>query len=609
MAIEYLMVSGSTKDLDVYEKYLAAAKYQRYLGIERLVNFEWEKSYMIYFPNQQGAKAIQLPVARDRQPRTYRPPFKVSPEMFKRAMATGSSPIDVEALGYESAVVRCCQEADGNTAAFDGVVAAIEGRRSDGKPGPEYAIRRYRFEVNGAGCSQEVRVRAADWVKLNQAAFPSLAVDKVNTMKASPDTGYVPVPYEPIPEYKNWGDYVGQKYFKRIGLKATTGAASSKAAAKPYGSPLFAIHERAQGEGTIIFVVDTAPLPGQTAPNVDFSSVEAIIDLQPELETGTTGPILAGGVYHGLMIANLCKAIAPKARIILIRAMDDAGRGDTGDLSSLISYLVNSVPGRLTYASLGLPLPPNSTSQYWIKADEKLIFNMSLEVPGSQVEEVQAPSFERFIAAATFRKTVFVCASGNDSMRGAAEEPAEPAAYGYYPGYTPAEYKAMEETEPNEEPPSNTPLYREPYNMVIGVASSAKAASYLYAKYSNASPVAAPGEEILLDPGTALTLRDVERDAHNQIMYDETSGQPIPKTTPSGVQPVVVMGTSEYVTWSGTSFAAPLVAGQVALLLGRRLDDAGSPVSPLEVKEHIWNTAETARYWNRPREIRIDESL
>ncbi|MDR5696913.1 MAG: S8/S53 family peptidase [Armatimonadota bacterium] len=158
-----------------------------------------------------------------------------------------------------------------------------------------------------------------------------------------------------------------------------------------------------------------------------------------------------------------------------------------------------------------------------------LVYNLSLGLDRSQPETVQSCVLLAAADGLARQGTVLVCAAGNLS-EGRPENCLEPAAYGYFGDTLAAS------------------------TQVIPVGAASSAAADRYAWFSNESHVAEPGEDLVLDCG--------------RILFG-----------------------SRYVRWSGTSFAAPLVAGVAALWLS-----AGLPAA--EVKQRLWNTALRPSRWD-----------
>ncbi|MDR7542519.1 MAG: S8/S53 family peptidase [Armatimonadota bacterium] len=165
-----------------------------------------------------------------------------------------------------------------------------------------------------------------------------------------------------------------------------------------------------------------------------------------------------------------------------------------------------------------------------------LAYNLSLGVDRSQPETVQSCALLAVVDELARQRAVLVAASGNLSQ-GRPENCLEPAAYGHF-GDTLATQ-----------------------TQVIPVAATSAAQPDRYAWFSNEAHFAAPGEDLILDCGA-------------------------------------VLAGSRYVRWSGTSFAAGLVTGVVAVLLSTGL-------SPEMVKARLWERAARPSRWDGVHAVRL----
>ena len=101
-----------------------------------------------------------------------------------------------------------------------------------------------------------------------------------------------------------------------------------------------------------------------------------------------------------------------------------------------------------------------------------------------------------------------------------------------------------------------------------------------YAWFSNQSYLAAPGLDVLIDLGRNIAALKKEGD----------------KTKPADIV------NCRRFKWSGTSFAAPLVAGAAALLISANVETR-------YVKTILWETATKPTDWNGIRELNLDAAL
>lgn len=161
--------------------------------------------------------------------------------------------------------------------------------------------------------------------------------------------------------------------------------------------------------------------------------------------------------YHGTLIASLIRKIAPQARIIGVRVINNHGLTYTSDLAHAIQWLLaNPVID-------GQPL-----------LTDRVVFNLSLGLKRTQKEIVESCCMFYTIHNAAARGAWFVCAAGNDS-EWRPENPTEPSAYGFF---SDSEATAAR---------------------VIPVAGTHKPT--VYSRFSNESAFAAPSTGIVMDPG------------------------------------------------------------------------------------------------------------
>jgi len=652
----YLLISGSRADLERFGAKLAENKeLQKEVGIREITPLPWISNPKIFFRVKGSRELVEghLPLAGC-PPVVVQKPEQIRPGTLGHKPEEQSSKL-VASMGYAAQVevgssnseISEVGQAVGNIAGE--IARALLEKLAEYKPPvnlDEYGqtdadgkiyrtFKQYSFEPQEGVSVREVPLRVGAWLAKYPKQFPTLLVDKETLIKSSSGRGGpidAPVPEEAIPEPDaKPKDYLNQFYFERIGLERDAGSKKGDNLDKAYfrqhaeddadktglkyGRARFTVHRRAQGEGTVVVVIDTAP-KYNAGKAVDWSSVDAFIDLEPETRpintpTGYTPPQSLAQPYHGLMVANLIKLVAPQARVMLVRALDDNGLGNTGDILQIINFFARTAPINITYADLATNKLDFATlrEDAWIGEGTRILFNLSLVLFETSAPAINAPSLFQTIDDATLKSVLFVCAAGNNSESGIADNPQEPAAYGFFPGYNKDEYEKLSKKR-HEDPPSNGPMVYDPYNMVIGVASSSKLARFLYSSFSNASPLAAPSSEIMLDPGLELEIQDVERDKKTGVfVYDKENKHIRAFKKDKNSNKVPDMKDCRYVRWSGTSFSTPLVAGQAALLVGKRLDLEGSTAHPTEVKERIWLTAVHPRWWGRPSEINIPDSL
>ncbi len=207
---------------------------------------------------------------------------------------------------------------------------------------------------------------------------------------------------------------------------------------------------------------------------------------------------------HGLFAAGLVHAVAPDSSIHLVRVLNDYGCGDLWTLTSAVNEF--------------------AAQQAQQGRLDHVVLNFSLGVHQPRdLDKLGWPpeivSLDQALHNASSRGAVLVAASGNDSYASRAPRPMQ----------LPADW---------------------PY--VIGVAASSQTPQR--ACYSNLGDVTAPGADGRLSAGDAC-----EPQAHRC--------DPADAGCPLGLVSLATQSKTGYRFWVGTSFAAPLVSGQAALLL------------------------------------------
>lgn len=335
-------------------------------------------------------------------------------------------------------------------------------------------------------------------------------------------------------------DFLGQPAFERIGLPE-------------YERGRF----RPRGEGVTVVLLDSGPGTGPGGlPRLDAGCVDVYVEWPQRIPPSFpvwTPPVGPDAPPCGL--AERWRA-RPWSPLLATREQMQAYGAHHG---AMVASLVRRVaPGarivlvRLLNAELATATYELAEAMRWAyelvrsapdHPDTRtplvgfpLVYNLSLGVDRSQPETVQACALLAVVDELARQRAVLVCAAGNLS-EGRPENCLEPAAYGHF-GDTLA---------------SQT--------QVIPVAATSAAQPDRYAWFSNEAHFAAPGEDLLLDCGA-------------------------------------VVAGSRYVRWSGTSFAAALVTGVVAVLLS-----TGLP--PEAVKARLWERAVRPSRWDGVHAVRL----
>jgi subtilisin family serine protease len=244
-----------------------------------------------------------------------------------------------------------------------------------------------------------------------------------------------------------------------------------------------------------------------------------------------------GKEYHGMFAASLVKMIAPQASVLLLRVLNSDAIGDAADIMRAINLAMALRKDKTTAGNRRV-------------VEDKVIFNLSLGLSRTLSEEEEPCAMLRVIEAAAYESAVFVAAAGNDSWPCHPRNPEEPAAYGYYAD---GEYSCR---------------------MMICVAATDERESTKIAYFSNQGVIGAPAQHIFMETGNP-GKREYTRPGADRSLR-----------------------APAFVEWSGTSFAAPLVAGAAARLLS-------GDTTAEKIKETLWETSAKPARWDGIAELRL----
>ena len=277
------------------------------------------------------------------------------------------------------------------------------------------------------------------------------------------------------------------------------------------------------GDGVTVAVFDTSPFASGARPAPLAEPINLTLAFPPMLNALPPAPVPTASTAvtvpitvadHGLFAAGLVYAVAPASTIHLVRVLNEYGCGDLWTLNNAINEFTAQ---RSKEGGL-----------------DNVVLNFSLGVhqPRDFAKAgwpAQIVSLNEALRNAQGRGAVLVAASGNDSYKSAGPRPMQlPADWGY----------------------------------VIGVAASNTTPEF--ACYSNKGDVLAPGGDGRLAAGDACQPRAQE-------CQEDDAGCAL------GVISLATQSTTGYRFWVGTSFAAPLVSGQAALLLSSGLGSSQIP--------------------------------
>ena len=313
---------------------------------------------------------------------------------------------------------------------------------------------------------------------------------------------------------------------------------------------------RPRGEGVTVVILDSGPEAGRAGPPFDPELVDVYVEWPQRLPEGL--PVLAeipepDGSECGVVDRRRPVVWSP------LLATDEQMRAYRAHHGVMVASLVrlvapraqivlvrvlNGALGAATYevveamrwvgALARSPVPHPDTGRPLVSAP--LVYNLSLGVDRSQPETVQSCVLLLAVDELARQRALMVCAAGNLSQ-GRPENCLEPAAYGQFGDTLAAQ------------------------TQVVPVAATSAAQPDRYAWFSNEAHFGAPGEDLVLDCGT------------------EVAG-------------------SRYLRWSGTSFAAALVSGVLAVWLS-----TGLP--PESAKARLWERARRPSRWDGVHAVRL----
>jgi hypothetical protein len=303
-----------------------------------------------------------------------------------------------------------------------------------------------------------------------------------------------------------------------------------------------------QGDGVLVGVFDTSPFSHGGTQSVNGVLTPALNlwvshpqEIPKRTESDDNYPDVSS---HGLFVAGLVHAVAPKSQIHLVRTLNDKGQGDTFWLLKNLVEFVKRAPsayrGLVINLSLGVHTPSYNDYRTGTKLTDDQIkwLKDNIRAPEETWATVDTPvaALEVTLRLLTQDGAVIAAAAGNDS--------------------------AGQSVQPMQIPAS--------YPFVIGVAASNYDRGL--ACFSNKGDVAAPGGNGLANCTPPFSkCSDANVDCPCQSGMDCQYGVLSLVKTSDGIR---------FAHWLGTSFATPLVSGQAALL-------RSAGVAPSEVYSRI----------------------
>ena len=278
---------------------------------------------------------------------------------------------------------------------------------------------------------------------------------------------------------------------------------------------------RYKGDGVRVAVFDTSPYRNR------FPFLRIIGNSQPSfmwlIGWDATGPTTVSN--HGLFVAGLIHRIAPDSNIHMVQVLDNNGCGELWVLNKALEDYTSRI-------------------SHWSGNLNRTVINMSLGIKKANPQnQNDLDTLSKALQDAYDHGAIIVAAAGNDSPgRDDDDRVVDPM---------PMQYPARFD------------------DIVIGVA-----ATNIHGKrscYSNEGVVAAPGGDgrfiVTNDDGTTEEKCEPRADTWNQS--PGPNGDQICTDMASCEYGLVSLGQTrygpQYMYWSGTSFATPLVSGLAAL--------------------------------------------
>jgi hypothetical protein len=332
------------------------------------------------------------------------------------------------------------------------------------------------------------------------------------------------------------------------------------------------------GQGQSIYILDTSPftqtgvysfgLPAWFSPTLRLEVIHPVASTLTPTSVQLAPCAIAD---HGLFVAGLAYAVAPRSTLRLVRVLDGQGKGDSGGIFlALFDLTLAHDPRSVVNMSFGfVPVPPPPSAPTLANACDELAAALSttvetlgncqdiraifeawqtaLDSPTTAqniLDRIDMPMLALLIGELGSQGVVMAAAAGNKSHAGHALDPQLPAGFGPY----------------LLQPTGTRP------GLVAMVPAVAGNHQRRRAFYSNQGIVMAPGGGDN-DPNCAqmppsMGCWDTPGDFVISIIYRP---QASPRFT--------------FGLWAGTSFASPLVAGMEAVEFGSTVQNTVNAIN------------------------------